>query len=140
MDRATDLAFAVAPPNEHRNQLCGVQAVRFGPALVAVDLDARGVDNEVPDSLGLKEPTQPKAIASRFVSRGDRPVFGQAESLLGGLDLGEHSVQVAGPNPSDPRFLPEANVGAQLPDDPAQFKRRDTELKSPARYNSTRES
>ena len=42
MDYAPNLLFAVVPPNEHRHQLDGVEAIRFGSAFASADFDRRG--------------------------------------------------------------------------------------------------
>src|SRR4051794_40592605 len=87
MDRAPDLALAVVPTDEHFHEFHCVKAIRLGSSAAAVDLDAGGIHNLVLDSLVQQEAVQPEAVASSLVATDHRSILGQAESLLGGLDL-----------------------------------------------------
>jgi hypothetical protein len=69
MDRAPDLALPVVPAYEHFHQLDCVEAIRLGPPLAAVDLNAGGVDDLVLDPLVQQEAMQPEAVASYLVAR-----------------------------------------------------------------------
>ena len=80
MDHAPHLLLAVVPANEHRHQLDGVKAIRFGPALAPADFDRRGVDDDVLNPLMVEEAVNPEAIAAGFVARHHRGVRGRSES------------------------------------------------------------
>src|SRR4051794_8365781 len=105
MDRAPDLAFPVVPTNEHFHEFHCVEAIRLGSSAAAVDLDTRGVHDLVLDSLGQEEAMQPEAVASGLVATDHRSILGQAEPLLGGLDLEDQAQRAAGGDGLDPGLL-----------------------------------
>jgi len=58
---------------------------------------------------------KPEAVAPGLVAGDDRGVFGQSESLLGGLDLGQEDVAVPSRDRPEPGFLTQADGEGQLP-------------------------
>ena len=58
---------------------------------------------------------KPEAVAPGFVAGDDRGVLGQAESLLGGFDLGQQAVGVPSRDRPEPGLLTEADGEGQLP-------------------------
>jgi hypothetical protein len=64
------------PADEHRHQLDGVEAIRFGAALAPADLDRRRVDDNVLDPLVNEDAVKPKAVTAGFVAGDDPGVVG----------------------------------------------------------------
>ena len=122
MDRAPDLALTVVPTNEHFHELHCIEAIRLGSSAAAVDFDAGGVHHLVLDSLVQQEAMQPEAVAPGLVATDHRSILGQAESLLGGLDLKEQAQGAAGGDRLDPGLLAEADAEGQLPRTGAQIQ------------------
>ena len=84
---APDLALSLVIADEHVQKFAGIDRITLGLLGAAVDLDGRGVDDEVEDALVAQAAVEPEAIAPRLVARGDGGVLGQAEALLGLGDL-----------------------------------------------------
>ena len=84
--------------------------------------------------LGQEEAMEPEAVAAGLVARGDRGVLGEAEPLLGGLDLGQQSHGVAGRDRPEPGLLAQADGEGQLPRAGTQFQ---SHVKHRGRYSGT---
>ena len=56
--------LVVVPANEHRHQLYGVEAIRFGPTLALAYFDRRGVDHDILNPHIREEAVNPKAVAA----------------------------------------------------------------------------
>ena len=121
-DHGPDLLLAVVPTHQHAHQLDGVEAVGFGSALAAIDLDTRRIDDEVLDAVSPEEAIEPEAVASGFVTGDNLGVLGKPEACLGGLDLGQEQIQGAGRDGSQSWFLCRADRESQFPGVPAQLQ------------------
>jgi hypothetical protein len=58
---------------------------------------------------------EPEAVPDGLVAGRDRGILGQAESLLGGRDLGQERVGVTGRDRPEPGLLALAGSESQLP-------------------------
>src|SRR6266849_9574936 len=65
---------------------------------------------------------QPEAVAARLVTTHHRRISGQAQSLLGSLDLRRQCADGAGRNLSNARALPHTPAESQLPGSLTQFE------------------
>src|SRR5688500_9549654 len=68
---APDSLLTRVSADEHAHQLARIEPIGLCPALAAVDLDARGVDNAIGDPATHEVAMEPKAVASRFVTAPD---------------------------------------------------------------------
>ena len=96
-DGVPDLMLPEVPSDQHGNQLPGVETIGLGPSLTSVDLDARGVDDDVSDTRAIEIAIEPKAVTARLIAGDDLDVFGKMKSLLGGEDLRTQTFEVALP-------------------------------------------
>jgi hypothetical protein len=80
---------------EHGEQLMDIQAIRFRPAVAAIDLEARRVDHGVLDALADEKTMEPKAIAAGFVATHHPGRLGQAKAACGPAYLLQDRLAIA---------------------------------------------
>ncbi len=97
IDDGPDTGLSVVVANEHRDELVGVDAVGLEAPVAAVDLDGRGVDDEVVMMrLRLKETMDPEAVAAGLEVGDDRHGVRQIEALPSERDLTRQGVEISG--------------------------------------------
>src|SRR5262249_36834627 len=67
-DDRPDMLLSAVPADEHRQQFVDVETIGLGAALTAIDLDRRGVDDEVVDPLVSEGAMEPEAVAAGLVA------------------------------------------------------------------------
>ena len=110
------------PSDQHRDEFASVETIGFGPSLTSVDLDARGVDDEVSDARIIEIVIQPEAITASLVAGDDLDVFGKTKSFLGSQDLLVQALEVACRDSPYPGLLSEANGKREFPGLPPQLE------------------
>ncbi len=71
----------------------------------------------------VQEAMEPEAVASGFVAGDDLGVRGEPEPRLGGEDLGQEPLQVAGRDGPELGLLPCTDGQGEPPGVPAEFQR-----------------
>ena len=124
MDDGPDTQLSIVVADEHREELAGVDAVGLEAPLAAVDLDGRGVDDEVEAmGLGLKEAMDPESVATGLVARDHRHRVGQIETFASESDLTGQGVEVSGWNVAEAGLLAVAGGEGQFPGAVGEFER-----------------
>ena len=70
------------PADEHHGQADGIEVVGLGASLTAIDLDTRGIDDDILNAVLEQEAMDPEAIATRLITALHRGVGGESEVLL----------------------------------------------------------
>jgi hypothetical protein len=85
----SQLALAVMQTKGHIQEPICVKVDGLGLPLATIDLNARGTDDMVLDSMASEEAMQPESITTRLIAPENWCVIGETEPLRGGLDLEE---------------------------------------------------
>ena len=112
---APDLRFAGLGPDEHRQQLAGVEAIGLRPPAPPVDFDTRGVDDAVGDAAVHDRPVEPEAVAPGLITALYRCRGVEAEVGLRASELRHERREAAGRYRADARRLIDAGRHRQLP-------------------------
>ena len=100
-----------------------VDAVGLEAAVPTLDVDGRGVDDEVVRvSSGLEEAVQPDAVAAGLVAGDERHGVIQVEAPMGRGNLALKDVEVAGGHRPDARLLAETGGEGELPGTVREFE------------------
>ena len=97
----------------------GVDAVGLEAPEAAVDLDRRGVDDEIEAvELRLKEALDPEAVSARLEAGDNGHGVGQVEAFASESDLPGQGVEVSGSNITEAGLLAVTGGGAPPPPSP----------------------
>ena len=108
-------AFARVVPQQHPEQLAGIQGIRLRAPEPSIHFDARRVHDHVRDPAGGQVPVQPEPVAARLVAAAHRGGGLHAEPLLGVGDLPGQPREIARRHRSHARRGPGLGREPELP-------------------------
>ena len=123
MNDGPDVGFAVVIAHEHGNQFEDIDAVCLQTAVAALDVDGRGVDDEVvAGRLGVEEAMDPEAVTAGFEARYQRDGVVETEATVCDRDLSLQSLEVTCGNVTDAWLVAETGAEGELPRAVGEFE------------------
>ena len=94
--RVHTVAFAAEPGPQVDDQLRHVKPVGLCAPFLALDWNARGIDDVTFDAASLQSPEDPECVLAGFVAHDDARVVGQCPCLFLGGNQRKHGLQAGG--------------------------------------------
>jgi len=112
---APDRLLSGVVPQQHPEQLAGIQSIRLRASEPSIHFDARRVHDDVRDPDGDQVPVQPEPVGARLVAAPRRGGRRHAEPLLGVGDLPGQPREIARRHRSHARCGPGRGREPELP-------------------------